>query len=50
LLELTGDIKEMDKLIALNTDIKIQKSTNDYVIVELGSGEYRFVSPYSKKP
>ncbi|MGL6269334.1 MAG: alpha-L-rhamnosidase C-terminal domain-containing protein, partial [Chitinophagaceae bacterium] len=43
-----ADIKEMDKLITGNTEIKILKSTNDHVVVELGSGEYRFVSPLSK--
>jgi alpha-L-rhamnosidase len=42
-------IKEMDKLITSNPDIKILTSNNSEVIVELGSGDYRFVSPYSKK-
>ena len=44
------DIKEMGKPISGNTDIKMLKSTNDHVVVELGSGEYRFVSPFSKNP
>jgi alpha-L-rhamnosidase len=44
-----SDIKEMDKIISANPEIKILKSTNDNVIVELGSGEYRFVSSYIKK-
>ena len=44
-----SDIKEMDKLITTNPGIKILTSNNSEVVVELGSGDYRFVSPYVKK-
>jgi alpha-L-rhamnosidase len=46
----SSSIKEMDKLISDVPDIKILKSSNREVIVELGSGDYRFQSLFAKKP
>jgi len=40
----------MDKLISSIPDIKILKSNNDEVVVELGSGDYRFQSLFANKP
>ena len=45
-----SSVKEMDKLISSIQDIKILKSNNDEVVVELGSGDYRFQSLFAKKP
>jgi alpha-L-rhamnosidase len=42
-------IKEMDKLITSNPDVKIIKSSDTEVVVEVGSGQYHFVSPYATK-
>jgi hypothetical protein len=40
----------MDKPISAVPDIKILKSSDTEVIVELGSGDYRFQSLFAKKP
>jgi alpha-L-rhamnosidase len=45
-----SSVKEMDKPISSIPDIKLLKSNNDEVIVELGSGDYRFQSIFAKKP
>jgi alpha-L-rhamnosidase len=45
-----SSVKEMGKLISAVPELKLLKSNNDEVVVELGSGEYRFESLYAKKP
>jgi alpha-L-rhamnosidase len=44
-----ADVKEMDKLITANPGIKILTSNSSEVVVEIGSGDYRFISPYVQK-